>query len=170
MANCPLTQNYVPQDCLTTAGVESWILTPFSNMLTAVLTANVVTAVTKTLPFKEYKQVIETATWSYTGDGSSANGTGAYDWEASIKTFGLNTLDLQEFDLLMKNRLVLVAKMTTGDYWMLGRLYGSTGVSTKFEAGTAMGDYQGTTITIKGRSSVPAVKVDPTIALTLLTP
>ena len=166
----PLTQNYVLKDCLTTAGVASWYITPFSNMLTAVLTANVVTAITKTVAFKTIAQEIEQGTWSYTGAGTSAAGTKAYDWEASVKMHGLNTLDQQEIELILSNKCVLIATMQNGDSWMLGRGYGSNAIDSKFEAGTAMGDFQGTTITLKGRSSVSAVKVDPTILAGLLTP
>jgi len=165
---CPLTQNYTVQDCLTTAGVKSWIITPFSNMLTAPLTANVVTAITKTATFKSYAQPVESGTWSYTGNGTTANGSRAYDWEATVKTIGLGTADQQEFDLLIQNKLVLIAEMNDGTYWMLGRTYGSISVDTKFEAGTAMNDYQGTMIIVKGRSNAPAVKVDATIIPGLL--
>ncbi|CAB4204300.1 hypothetical protein UFOVP1393_45 [uncultured Caudovirales phage] len=166
---CPLTQNYTLKDCLSTAGVASWYITPFSNMLTAVLTANVVTAITKTLAFKTIAQEIEQGTWSYTGAGTSAAGTKAYDWECSIKMNGLNTLDQQEIELILSNKVVLIAVMQNGDAWMLGRGYGSNAIDSKFEAGTAMGDFIGTTLTVKGRSSVSAVKVDPTILAGLLT-
>jgi hypothetical protein len=166
---CPLTQNYTLKDCLTTAGVESWLITPFSNVLTAVLTANVVTTITKTVTWKTIAQEVEQGTWSYTGTGATANGSKAYDWEAAIKMHGLNTLDQQELELILSNKVVLIAKMNNGDYWMLGRTYGSTAIDTKFEAGTAMGDFIGSTLTIKGRSSVSAVKVDSAIITGLTT-
>lgn len=166
--SCPLTQNYTPQDCLTTAGVEYYLVTPWSNMTASTLTANVVTAITKTVAFKKYKQNPEVATWSYTGDGSQANGSYAYDWEAMFKTFGLSTADQDELELLMKNKLLLIAAMNDGTFWMLGRDYGSNAMNDKFEAGTAMGDYQGSTITIKGRSKTKMVKVDSSIIAGLL--
>jgi len=71
---CPLTQNYAVKDCLTTAGVASWYITPFSNITTSTLTANVVTAITKTLAFKTIAQEIEQGNWSYTSAGATANG------------------------------------------------------------------------------------------------
>jgi len=166
---CPLTQNYVLKDCLTTAGVESWLVTPFANVLTTTLTANVVTAITKTLAWKSYAQETEQSMWSYTGAGTNANGTKAYDWSATIKTNGLNTLDQQELDTLLSNKVVLIAKMYNGEYWMLGRTFGSTAIDSAFESGTAMGDFQGTTLTVKGRSNAPAVKVDTAIIAALLT-
>lgn len=166
----PLTQNFVVKDCGTVAGVASWYVTPFSNVLTAVLTANVVTTITKTVAFKTIAQEIEQGTWSYTGASSAANGTKAFDWEAMIKMNGLNTLDVQEIELLLSNKVILIAVMQNGDAWMLGRGFGSTAMDSKFEAGTAMGDFIGTTLTVKGRSSVSAVKVDPTILAGLITP
>ena len=167
--SCPLTQNYALKDCLTPAGVASWYITPFSNMLTAVPTANVITAITKTVAFKTIAQEIEQGSWSYTGTGTSASGSNAYDWEAIIKMHQLNTLDQEELALILKNKCVLIAVMQTGDAWMLGREFGSNSIDDKFESGTALGDFMGTTLTIKGRATAKAKKVDPTILAGLLT-
>lgn len=165
---CPLTQNYTLKDCLTPAGVASWYITPFSNMLTAVLTSNVVTTITKTVAFKTIAQEIEQGTWSYTGAGTSASGAQAFDWEAMIKMHQLNTLDQEEISLILKNKCVLIAVMQNGDAWMLGREFGSNAIDSKFESGAALGDFMGTTLTVKGRATVAAKKVDPTILAGLL--
>lgn len=165
---CPLTQNFTLKDCLATAGVESWLVTPFSNVLTTTVAANIVTVITKTLPWKSYAQEVEQSTWDYSGTGTQAAGTKAYDWTATIVANGLNTLDAEEFNTLISNKCVFIAKMYNGDYWMLGRTFGTSGMDSKFDAGKAMNDFQGTTITIKGRSNVPALKVDPTIVAGLL--
>lgn len=167
---CPLTQNYTTKDCLETAGVASWYITPFSNMLTAVLTANVVTAITKTVAFKTIAQEIEQGNWTYTGTGAVANGSHAYDWQALIKMVGLNTLDQEEIQLILKNKCVLIAVMQNGDAWMLGREFGSTGIDSAFNSGTVLNDFIGTDLTVKGRGTMPAKKVDPTILAGLLTP
>lgn len=158
-----LTQNYTVKDCLTPAGVASWYITPFANMLTAVLTANVVTTITKTVAFKTIAQEIEQGTWSYSGSGTSASGALAFDWEAMIKMNQLNTLDQEEITLILKNKCVLIAVMQNGDAWMLGREFGSTGIDSKFESGAALGDFMGTTLTVKGRATAAAKKVDPSI-------
>ena len=42
-------------------------------------------------------------------------------------------------------------------------------IDDKFESGTALGDFMGTTLTIKGRATAKAKKVDPTILAGLLT-
>ena len=165
---CLLTQNYTVKDCLTPAGVASWYITPFANMLTAVLTANVVTTITKTVAFKTIAQEIEQGTWSYSGAGTSASGALAFDWEAMIKMNQLNTLDQEEITLILKNKCVLIAVMQNGDAWMLGREFGSTGIDSKFESGAALGDFMGTTLTVKGRATAAAKKVDPTILAGLL--
>ena len=83
---------------------------------------------------------------------------------------GLNTLDQEELLLILKNKCVLIAVMQNGDAWMLGREFGSTGIDTAFNSGTALGDFIGTDLTIKGRATMPAKKVDPTILAGLLTP
>jgi hypothetical protein len=165
---CLLTQNYTVKDCLTPAGVASWYITPFANMLTAVLTANVVTTITKTVAFKTIAQEIEQGTWSYSGAGTSASGALAFDWEAMIKMNQLNTLDQEEITLILKNKCVLIAVMQNGDAWMLGREFGSTGIDSKFESGAALGDFMGTTLTVKGRATAAAKKVDPTILAGLI--
>jgi hypothetical protein len=166
---CPLTQNYAVKDCLDVAGVASWYITPFSNMLTAVPTANVITAITKTVAFKTIAQEIEQGNWTYTGAGASVNGSYAYDWQATIKMLGLNTLDQEELTLILKNKCVLIAVMQNGDAWMLGREFGSSGIDTSFNSGTALGDVIGTDLVIKGRAKSAAKKVDPTILAGLLT-
>ena len=51
---------------------------------------------------------------------------------------------------------------------MLGREFGSTGIDSKFESGAALGDFMGTTLTVKGRATVAAKKVDPAILAGLL--
>lgn len=63
---CPLTTNYTPRDCRAPGGVKRFIITPFANMLTATITAGIVTAITKTLPFKIYLQEPEVANWKQT--------------------------------------------------------------------------------------------------------
>ena len=165
---CLLTQNYTVKDCLTPAGVASWYITPFANMLTAVLTANVVTTITKTVAFKTIAQEIEQGTWSYSGAGTSASGALAFDWEAMIKMNQLNTLDQEEITLILKNKCVLIAVMQNGDAWMLGREFGSVSIDSKFESGAALGDNMGTTLTVKGRATAAAKKVDPTILAGLI--
>lgn len=165
---CPLTQNYTLKDCLEPAGVASWYITPFANITASTLTANVVSAITKTVAFKTIAQEIEQGAWSYTGAGTSTSGAFAFDWEATIKMHQLNTLDQEEISLILKNKCVLIAVMQNGDAWMLGREFGSTGIDSKFESGTALGDFIGTTLTVKGRATVAAKKVDPTILAGLL--
>jgi len=167
--SCPLTQNYVNKDCKSVAGVKKFYITPFANLLTTTVLANVITAITKTLAWHTYAQESEIANWDYTGTGSLANGTYAYDFNATMKCMGLNTLDSQEFETLLKNKLVLIAEMENGDFWMLGKDYGCSVDNTKFETGTAFGDFIGSTIAIKGRSNTSMLKVDPTIIAGLLT-
>lgn len=166
--SCPLTQNYVNKDCKSVAGVKKFYITPFANLLTTTVVANVITAITKTLAWHTYAQESEIANWDYTGTGSLANGTYAYDFNATMKCMGLNTLDSQEFETLLKNKLVLIAEMENGDFWMLGKDYGCSVDNTKFETGTAFGDFIGSTIAIKGRSNTSMLKVDPTIIAALL--
>jgi hypothetical protein len=166
--SCPLTQNYVNKDCKSVAGVKKFYITPFANLLTTTVVANVITAITKTLAWNTYAQESEIANWDYTGTGSLANGTYAYDFNATMKCMGLNTLDSQEFETLLKNKLVLIAEMENGDFWMLGKDYGCSVDNTKFETGTAFGDFIGSTIAIKGRSNTSMLKVDPTIIAALL--
>ena len=167
--SCPLTQNYVNKDCKSVAGVKKFYITPFSNLLSTTVVANVITIIQKSLVWNTYAQESEIANWDYTGTGSLANGTYAYDFNVTMKCMGLNTLDSQEFETLLKNKLVLIAEMENGDFWMLGKDYGCSVDNTKFETGTAFGDFIGSTIAIKGRSNTSMLKVDPTIIAGLLT-
>lgn len=165
---CPLTQNYINKDCKSVGGVVKYYITPFANLLTSALTSNVVTAITKTVTWKMYEQEPEVANWDYTGSGSMANGTYAYDFNAMFKCRGLNTLDTDELELLLKNKIVLIAEMSNGDFWMLGRTYGASVDNTKFETGSAFGDFIGNTVMIKGRSTTSMVKVNSAIIAALL--
>jgi hypothetical protein len=168
--SCPLTQNYVNKDCKSVAGVKKFYITQFANLLSTTVVANVITVITKSVSvvWNTYAQESEIANWDYTGTGSLANGTYAYDFNVTMKCMGLNTLDSQEFETLLKNKLVLIAEMENGDFWMLGKDYGCSVDNTKFETGTAFGDFIGSTIAIKGRSNTSMLKVDPTIIAGLL--
>lgn len=165
---CPLTQSYTPRDCKAPAGVVSYILTPFANMLTTTVTANVVTAITKTTTFKQYKQNPEVADWKYTLTSDGKTGTYGYDFEATFQTLGTEILDQVELETLTKNKLVVIAEMADGTYYMLGKEYGCNVTADAYESGVAFSDFQGSKVSIKGRSKTKMLKVDSTIIAGLL--
>ena len=162
-----LTQNYVNKDCAGIAGVVRYYFTPFSNMLTAVLTSNVVTAITQTVPWKKYDQEPEIANWKYTAR-FGAQGNRGYDFEGNFDSDGLNTLDQEELVLLSNCKLACIAEMADGTFWMLGRQHGLRISGDAFDAGTKFEDFIGSKITFKGVSSVKMKKVDPDIIPDLL--
>ncbi|HRG02425.1 MAG TPA: hypothetical protein PKZ75_15015 [Bacteroidia bacterium] len=162
-----LTQNYVNKDCAQVAGVVRYYMTPFSNLLTATLTSNVVTAITKTVPWKKYDQEPEVANWKYTLT-PGAQGNSGYDWEASFDSNGLDTLDQEELANVAPCKMVLIAEMNDGTYWMLGRENGCRMSGDAFDAGTKYEDFIGSKVTFKGRSAVKMKKVDSAIITGLL--
>lgn len=163
----PLTQNYVNKDCAQVAGVVRYLVTPFSNVTASTLTSNVVTAITNTVDFKVYEQEPEIATWKYTG-AFGAQGNVGYDFEGNFDCNGLNTLDVEELANLASCKLLIIAEMNDGNYWMLGRQYGCRLSGDAFEAGVKFEDFIGSKVTFKGRSTVKAKKVDSTIIAGLL--
>lgn len=165
---CPLTQSYTPRDCKAPAGVVSFIITPFTNMLTTTVAAGVVTAITKTVTFKQYKQEPEIANWKQTSTGDQKAGTYGYDLEASLKTWGLDAVLQTELDLLSKNKLVMIAEMADGTYWMLGKEYGMFVSADAFDSGTGFSDFQGDALTFKGRSIGKCPQVSAGIIAALL--
>lgn len=165
---CALTQSYTPRDCDSTAGVVAFILTPFSNMLTSTVTANVVTAITKTTTFKKYKQDPEIADFKYPLRADGKSGNYGYDFEANFQIKGAETLDQQELELLTKNRLVVIAEMADGTHYMLGRNYGGKVTADAFESGVAFNDFMGSKVTIKGVDKTKFLKVDSSIIAGLL--
>ena len=167
-STCPLTQNYAPKDCKESAGIVRYIVTPFANMLTSTVVANVVTAITKTLTWKTYAQNPEIADVKFTLSGDGKSGTYGYDFEANFQTYGIEILDQVELELLTKNKLVVIAEFTNGTYIMLGRDYGCNVVSDAFESGVAFNDFQGSKVSIKGRAKSKFLKVDSTIIAGLL--
>ncbi len=168
MSCSPLTQSYAPKDCDSTAGVVAYILTPFSNMLTATVMSNVVTAITKTATFKKYSQDPEIADWKYTLNNDGKTGNYGYEWEASFQIKGAETLDVVELELLTKNKLVLIAEMANGTHYILGRNYGGKVLVDAFETGVAFNDFMGSKVTIKGRDKTKFLKVDSAIVAGLL--
>lgn len=165
---CPLTQSYTPRDCKAPAGVVSYILTPFANMLTTTVTSNVVTAITKTVTWKQYKQDPEVADFKYTLSSDGKTGTYGYDFEATFQTKGAEILDQAELELLTQNKLVLIAEMADGTYYMLGKDYGAHVVADAFESGVAFNDFQGSKVSIKGRAKTKMLKVNAGIISALL--
>ncbi len=164
-----LSQSYVNKDCAGVAGVVRYYITPLPNVLTAVLTANVVTAITKTVTWKQYDQEPEIANWKYTLT-PGAQGNSGYDWEASFDSNGLNTLDQEELAAIAPCKIVMIAEMVDGTFWMLGRTYGCRMAGDAFDAGTKFEDFIGSKVSFKGRSNVKMKKVDPAIIAALLTP
>ena len=162
-----LSQNYVNKDCAQVAGIVRYLITPFSNVTATTLTSNVVTAITNTVDFKTYAQEPEIANWKYTGTFGSQGNSG-YDWVATFDSNGLNTLDQEELVELAKCKLIVIAEMVDGTYWMLGRDYGGRVSGDAFDAGTKFEDFIGSKVEIKGRSNVKMKKVDSTIIAGLL--
>jgi hypothetical protein len=162
-----LTQNYVNKDCAQSAGVVEYLITPFSNVTASVLTANVVSAITNTVPFKTYAQEPEIANFKYDA-AFGAQGNVGYDFSGTFDCNGLNTLDQEELALMAPCKLLIIAKMTDDTYWMLGRQHGCRLSGDAFDAGTKFEDFIGSKVSFKGRSSVKFKKVDSAIIAGLL--
>jgi hypothetical protein len=165
-----LTQNYVNKDCAQVAGVVRYLITDFSNVTASTLSvANIVTAITKTVAFKSYAQEPETANFKYTAT-FGAQGNLGYDFEGNFDVNNLSTLDQEELAIMSPCKLLIIAEMVDGTYWMLGRQYGCRLSGDAFDAGMKFEDFIGSKVTFKGRSSVKMKKVDSSIVAALLLP
>ena len=169
MSCTPLSQNYTPRDCKKPAGVVRYLVTPFANVLTSTITAGVVTAITKTVAFKEYKQEPEIANFKSTATGDGKTSSYAYDYEVNFETTGLETLQSDELEKILAQKMFIVAEMANGDYYELGLQYGLHTATMGFESGVAFGDFQGDKIQLKGRGTRRPKKVDSGIIAGLLT-
>lgn len=167
---CALTQSYTPRDCKAPAGVVGYYLIEYANVTAMTITANVVTAITKATGkvFRKYSQEAETADWKYSGTSDAKMGSFGYDIEANFQTYGLDTTLNAEIELLIKNKLLIIAEMNDGQFYLLGKEYGMHVVTDSFESGVAFGDFQGDKIQLKGRATTKAPKVDSTIIAGLL--
>ena len=165
---CPLTTNYTPRDCKAPGGVKRFLITPFTNLVTSTVAAGVVTAITKTVPWKVYLQEPETASWKQTLASDQKAGSYGFELEAMFKTWGNDPLVNAELLLLTQNKLVMIAEEMDGTYTMLGIEFGMFVASDAFDSGTAFTDFKGDTISLKGRSAGKCPTVSAGIIAALL--
>lgn len=167
---CALTQGYTPKVCKTPSGVDAILLAEYANISSITFTSNVATAITmaSSKKFFQYKLKPEVGDFKYNASSDEKNGAYGYKIEANLQTIGLDTTTQEELDLLLKNTLVAIVKMKSGDYWLLGHEYGLGVATDNFESGVAMSDFQGNKIQLTGSATVRMKKVDPTIIAGLL--
>jgi len=169
---CALTSGYT-LDCRDSMGglVELYFIA-HADVASVTEASGVVTAITKDSGkrFYKYEQERETASMTENLTTNVQNGTAYFGQELVIVLNKMQVATRNELSLLVKNKLMAVAKDANGLYWLLGRTRGLDGTAGSSASGVASGDRNGYTFTFTGMEPAMAYNVDSTTAGTLETP
>lgn len=168
---CALTQGYSRKNCKFPAGTQEVLVAELASVSSITITAGVVSAITMASgkKFYAYKQPAGVAGWKQNWKADAKTGTGAYDLEVNIQTFGIDQAAQAELDNLVKNTLVAIVHDNQLDnpYWIVGKDNGIDCVTDGLDSGIAMTDFRGDKIQFTGLSATRALPVDPTIIAAL---
>lgn len=176
--SCALTQGYTYTGCKGGAGGIKRILFAEQSVVTSfTVTANVITAISKTGQFRQYllDEEMGSATSPLAGDPKTDNLVYTHEVIFTIKKF--TTAVAAEIKLLASNWLVAIVEDRNGRF----RAYGLSTtkdlsnflqlVSSGDATGTAMTDFNGfEAITLRGTSNTHALEVNSGIIAGLLVP
>jgi hypothetical protein len=118
--------------------------------------------------FLEYQAEKLQGNFSQVQTVNPANGTTFYE---QTLTWPINKMSSTK-DLILKltgyNRLAIIMKFNTGDYYLMGRT-GAYMTSNTATTGTALGDKQGYTLTFTAQEKLHAQYIDSSIISAIIT-
>lgn len=140
--------------------------------VTAVATdaSGVVTAITTSPNFQEYKVRRESSNWTEPIQKDATNGTTFYQPTLNFMLKRKSAAIRTEVLALAKADLMIIIQENTGTYFLLGEEAGMEMIpSAGAQSGTAFGDANQYDMTFEGRETAPAKVVDPTIIAGIIT-
>ena len=170
MAVCILTQG-LQLDCRDSfGGVKRVLVTEFDNVTAYTLTSGVISAITKGVGkvFWEYKLVTFTGDAKTAGAHDRAQGTSSYKQTVSFPINKMSTSVRNEISLLAQNRLLFIVEDNNGSYWLYGKDFGLTAITTESMNGVALADRNGYMLTFEGDEKAFEVEVSSSIITGLL--
>ncbi len=170
--SCELLSGYNSfNECDAQGGVASWYAFDRKNLESYTRTDGRITALTLKAGKFAYEFIVEQETSSFTdtATGERANRAYAREQSATIVLHGNTDEMIESLDSMARGRTVWVAKLNDGTYEVLFLDNGGK-VSDARTSGTAFEDLNGNTLTITGKETKKAPKIDSAIILGLLSP
>lgn len=157
-------------DCRdSVGGIEEVYITEWSNVASITESSGVVTSISMNSgkKFFTFQLEKENATFDETENASVENGTLFYEGVLSFTTKKMTAAARNAFNILAKNRLMIIFKDRNGSYWLLGRAGGADKVGdNKASTGKAFGDMNGYTLTFTTKEKEPMYSFTGTVPTT----
>ncbi len=169
--SCTLLTGGILKDCANNlGGVKKIYITDFVNVLSVTETTGTLTAITMAsgTVFYEFEFNKNTSTFGEVATVSLENGSLFYDQTVTLKIPRREVAKRNVLKLLMQKDLAVIVQDENGLYWYIGETNGANVTELPSESGTAKGDFNGYTITMKGQEPEQAPEVDSAIIAGLL--
>lgn len=157
-------------DCRdSVGGIEEVYITEWSNVASITESSGVVTSISMNSgkKFFTFKLEKENATFDETENTSVENGTLFYEGVLSFTTKKMTAAARNAFNILAKNRLMIIFKDNNGLLWLVGRYGGADKVGdNKASTGKAFGDMNGYTLTFTSKEKAPIFSFTGTVPTT----
>lgn len=170
--NCEITGGQV-LGCKSVGGVKLSLLGNYDSETdwTVGMTQSIIQGVTASPTFYEFETSAEHAGVNQTGQYSQENGTAFFETDLTLKFTGAFDADMRNsLVTLSRAPLVAIVQSNNGEYYVLGK--DSPGEVTEGQGtiGTAFGDMNGVTLTIKYKSKNGMYLMDESVLGDIITP
>lgn len=170
--SCILTSGYT-LDCRdNVGGIETIYITELENKNAITAASGIITAFTlkPTKQFWTYNIQKETANATENIPDGIANGTLHYEQTLVMTLRKLQATLRNEIYLLAQNNLMIIVKLRTGKFFLMGQNTGMELQTMAAATGTAMGDASGYTLTFMGKETSGMQEVSAGLLTTLTAP
>jgi hypothetical protein len=168
MACSQITTGRSIGECKGIAGISEFYVANADNVTAvgttgsgATLQINSITA-GATGVFYQYPQIQETSSVTFTPTANVQNASLFYETIASMQFSNYDASLRYIVQTLGENNLVIVAKLRSGEYILLGEDGGMDINGGSGQSGQAAGDLNGFTLTFRGIQGTPPKTLDPT--------
>lgn len=169
-ANCVIIEG-ISLDCKGVAGgIDTIYLAEFENVSSITASSGIVSGITMVAgkKFFEYKVRPENATFTQEQAFSKENQSYFSAQTLTFDIFKMSAKNRNIIKLLVQNRLLAIVKSTEGTYWLLGETRGMDVTTVSESTGKAMGDKNGSMLTLVVNEPDPANTVNSGIIAALL--
>jgi len=169
-ANCVIIEG-LSLDCKGAAGgIDTIYLAEFENVSSVTASSGIVSGITMVSgkKFFEYKVRPENAQFNQDQTFSPENQSYFSAQTLTFDIFKMSAKNRNIIKLLVQNRLMAIVKSTEGTYWLLGQTRGMDVITVAESTGKAMGDKNGSMLTIQCNEPDPANTVNSGIIAALL--
>lgn len=169
-ANCPIIEG-VTLDCKGVAGgIDSIYIAEFENVASVTSSSGTVTAISMVSGKKFYTYQVRPENAEYKQDQTFSKENQSYFSKQTLTfdIFKMSAKNRNIIKLLVQNRVMVIVKSTEGTYWLLGQTRGMDVVTVAESTGKAMGDKNGSLLTLECNEPDPANTVNSGIISALL--